>query len=189
MDSIKYADREAVNGLNLYVYCGNNPVMGVDPNGTSILLAGFIIGMVFGALEGYISAKTNDRNIGWGIVLGALGGAIMGVVTGGTSLLGAEALAGQLMIVGMAGLVTGMSTEALNQAVNNEPTNAGNIISAGISSMLGYSLSYGFSFGLPGQYLDPVSKMALTMGTTMLFEPLMILLGLPSKYYNKLRTT
>ena len=34
MDSIEYADPESVNGINLYSYCGNNPVMGVDPMGT-----------------------------------------------------------------------------------------------------------------------------------------------------------
>ena len=58
------------------------------------------------------------------------------MITGSTNLLlGAEALAGQLMIVGIGSLVTGMSTEVLNQVVNNEPINAENIISAGISSI------------------------------------------------------
>ncbi|MDE6442040.1 MAG: RHS repeat-associated core domain-containing protein, partial [Clostridia bacterium] len=190
MDSVQYADPEATNGLNLYVYCANNPVMYADPTGTSfILLAAILLGAAFGAMEGYISAKTNDRDIGWGIALGALGGAFMGLVTGGTSLLlGAEALAGQLMIVGIASLVTGMSTEALNQVVNNEPTDAGNIIASGISSMLTYSLSYGFSFGVSKVVpLDTMGMTALTLGTTMLFEPIMILLGLPSRYYNKAR--
>lgn len=28
-----YLDPESMNGLNLYAYCGNNPVMMVDPNG------------------------------------------------------------------------------------------------------------------------------------------------------------
>lgn len=32
-DSIEYADYESVNGLNLYAYCGNDPVMYVDPSG------------------------------------------------------------------------------------------------------------------------------------------------------------
>ena len=35
IDGIEYLAPETVNGLNLYAYCGNNPVMGVDPNGTS----------------------------------------------------------------------------------------------------------------------------------------------------------
>ncbi|MCI8368147.1 MAG: RHS repeat-associated core domain-containing protein [Clostridia bacterium] len=33
-DSIEYAAPETINGLNLYAYCANNPVMYVDPTGT-----------------------------------------------------------------------------------------------------------------------------------------------------------
>ncbi len=34
-DSIEYLDPETLGGLNLYAYCGNNPVMAVDPNGNA----------------------------------------------------------------------------------------------------------------------------------------------------------
>ena len=34
-DDISYLDPEAIGGLNLYAYCGNNPVMGVDLDGYS----------------------------------------------------------------------------------------------------------------------------------------------------------
>ena len=34
-DSIEYADPETINGLNLYAYCGNNPVMRCDYAGCS----------------------------------------------------------------------------------------------------------------------------------------------------------
>ena len=34
-DSIEYADPESINGLNLYAYCGNNPVNRYDPNGNN----------------------------------------------------------------------------------------------------------------------------------------------------------
>ena len=34
IDGIEYLDPETINGLNLYAYCGNNPVMNVDSIGT-----------------------------------------------------------------------------------------------------------------------------------------------------------
>ena len=35
IDSISYIDPDTINGLNLYAYCGNNPVMRVDENGNA----------------------------------------------------------------------------------------------------------------------------------------------------------
>ena len=35
MDDVSYADPEIIHGLNLYAYCGNNPVMYTDPIGTA----------------------------------------------------------------------------------------------------------------------------------------------------------
>ena len=35
MDAIQYADPESVNGLNLYAYCGDNPVKNIDPYGNN----------------------------------------------------------------------------------------------------------------------------------------------------------
>ena len=43
-DSVQYAAPKAINGLNLYAYCLNNPVKNTDPNGTFIL--GWIIAIV-----------------------------------------------------------------------------------------------------------------------------------------------
>jgi len=32
-DTMEYLDPESINGLNLYAYCGNDPVMYSDPSG------------------------------------------------------------------------------------------------------------------------------------------------------------
>lgn len=34
-DGVEYLDPDTINGLNLYAYCGNNPVSNVDPNGNA----------------------------------------------------------------------------------------------------------------------------------------------------------
>ena len=89
IDDLQYLDPETINGLNLYAYCANNPILYVDPNGTSILFAIFI-GIVIGAAvlgTGYavysgIKAY-NEGARGWELA-GAIGkGFIKGAVIGG----------------------------------------------------------------------------------------------------------
>ena len=53
-DSIEYLDPENINGLNLYAYCNNNPVMNYDPTGHFTILAlliGFGISVAFEIVE------------------------------------------------------------------------------------------------------------------------------------------
>ena len=38
LDSIEYLDPQSINGLNLYCYCMNNPIMGYDPSGNYMIL-------------------------------------------------------------------------------------------------------------------------------------------------------
>ena len=51
-DSIEYLDPESINGLNLYAYCGNDPVNKYDPTGHFgiglTLLIATVVGLVFG---------------------------------------------------------------------------------------------------------------------------------------------
>ncbi len=54
-DSIEYLDPESINGLNLYCYCLNNPIMCADPSGHSIIGA-----MIFGAAVGFLSVYVPD---------------------------------------------------------------------------------------------------------------------------------
>ena len=91
-DDVSYLDPEHINGLNLFAYCGNNPVMNVDPSGTfaiTALLIGLIVGAIVGAIVGGTVAgcvassngATGWELAGW-IMLGVLGGGIIGGAIG-----------------------------------------------------------------------------------------------------------
>ena len=85
-DSIEYLDPESINGLNLYAYCGNDPINKYDPSGHSAILIGMLIGFGVGALigGGFEIAKQacNGGDWNWGqIGLSALGGAVAGAIS------------------------------------------------------------------------------------------------------------
>ena len=94
LDDFAYLDPDHVNGLNLYAYCNNNPVMYVDPNGTFAITTAIIIGLIVGALIGgaiggvvaYNQASASGET-GWSLVgqtaLGVVGGAVIGAAIGG----------------------------------------------------------------------------------------------------------
>ena len=78
-DSIEYLDPETINGLNLYAYCNNNPVMYVDPTGHAPKWWQWLIGSIGIALIGV-----------------AAGLAILG--TGGVAAFGLGALIGSVSV-------------------------------------------------------------------------------------------
>ncbi len=95
-DRPDYLEPESINGLNLYAYCNNNPVMYCDPSGHSVTVAGIIFGIIIGAIIiggliggtiAGVTAALNGASIGGiiastllGILFGALIGAMIGAV-------------------------------------------------------------------------------------------------------------
>ena len=89
LDSINYLDPSSINGLNLYAYCGNNPVMGYDPNGTffitigvlsvvaKVVLAVVAASAVIGAVEAYKTASELGST-GWELAGYTASGVILG---------------------------------------------------------------------------------------------------------------
>ena len=82
-DDTEYLDPETPNGLNLYAYCGNDPVNYADPSGHSVILISLIIGAAIGfGTAAYIDYQDDGQifngSVKWYDYLGAtvLGGAI-----------------------------------------------------------------------------------------------------------------
>lgn len=118
-DDITYLDPETINGLNLYAYCGNNPVMNVDPNGT-FLLALFLILGAFTVAGGIIGGKVSYDNavaagktgadLFWTTLKGSVIGAAFGLAVGGAVIMLGAVGAGALSAVGIgAGTFFGVS--------------------------------------------------------------------------------
>ena len=83
IDDISYLDPETINGLNLYAYCANNPVMRTDVNGNAwkwINLIALALGAVFQAIFSAVTyvvtvvaslfdsdIRADMNNIGWNL--------------------------------------------------------------------------------------------------------------------------
>ena len=77
------------NQLNMYAYCGNNPIMFTDESGQWGLLATMIVGAIIGGvLSGGFAVAEQVDNYGWDtskwdtnqIILSTLGGVLSGAV-------------------------------------------------------------------------------------------------------------
>ena len=86
-DSIDYLDPESINGLNLYAYCNNNPIMYADPSG-QFIISTLIICAIVGAAVGFGTAAYIDYQDDGQIFNGSVkwyeyvGGTVTGAVLG-----------------------------------------------------------------------------------------------------------
>ena len=150
LDQIEYIAPEQLNGLNLYAYCSNNPVMGYDPDGTFVLTISAILTIVgistgIGALCGLGSAvvkdlengKLFDGDVTFRTYLGdVFGGAIAGAGIGfGVALgagLGVAVAAGEALTIGSFA-ISGMGAFAISAGASAVSGGLGYVVRTAIS--------------------------------------------------------
>ena len=169
-DSIEYLAPETINGLNLYAYCGNNPVMNIDPEGKAFLtiflitlVAGVVVGGTIAGVKGY---KNGER--GWGLVKTIAKGSFTGGIIGGLAAVLIYALPEIGSFLG-ASLSFGGLALAESGAAAVSLTSAQAII-AGIAALSGLGLMFS-STNRPGdnrkqneQYREAMRRLGYNKG-------------------------
>ena len=90
-DSVNFLDPDSADGLNLFAYCNNNPVMYADPSGHSIsMLVVFLIGAIIGAAVG-TGVAIHEKKKGWDFVKTVFAGIGLGIVAAGLFIAAAAA--------------------------------------------------------------------------------------------------
>ena len=106
-DTLDYLDPETAHGLNLYAYCGNDPINYVDPSGHLIveLIAALILGLatIIGATIGGVTARKqalargeSDEDLIKSIIKGIFIGGAFGLAAGGL-ILSAVSMGGVIL--------------------------------------------------------------------------------------------
>ena len=62
-DSISYLDPESPHGINLYLYCGNDPINYVDPSGCFPILTAILCGIALVGMGLTIGGVASDNNV------------------------------------------------------------------------------------------------------------------------------
>jgi len=128
--------------LNLYAYCGNNPVARADDGGE---FWGTITGAIFGAIGGAIGAALENKNIFAGAAIGAATGALSGLAVDLSIATGG--LAG-IAIAAAGGALSSIVEDVSNNIVNNDDFDLGEIaFNAGFSA---FANVVSFGMGLDG---------------------------------------
>ena len=126
-DSIEYLDPESINGLNLYCYCGNNPIMYADPSGHFAISALLLCGLALVGIGLTIGGVASDNNTLTAVGLGMVGGAAL--ASGGIALAGAIATGATLTgIIGGVTAIAGLASLGFMSAEIQEATGNGNWI-------------------------------------------------------------
>ena len=115
--------------LNLFAYCGNNPVSRADSNGHFWhIAAGAVVGGLIGAVSSVVGQAVSGQKINWAEVgVSAASGALTGAITAACPGMGALA-------TGIVHGVVGAGTYAATELVNGRTPTVAGTFAAGITS-------------------------------------------------------
>ncbi len=118
--------------LNLYAYCGNNPVMYTDETGEGFFLVACLVGVIVGATFGAVDAAASGENILASAIIYGVAGGLTGAIS---------ALSGSFAVQFGVNTLINFTANTANDYFNNKNIawqdnflNAG--ISAGLSSFI-----------------------------------------------------
>ena len=164
-DSIEYLDPESINGLNLYCYCMNNPIMFSDPDGHLPRWAEWLIGgvCVFAAI-----ALTVGTAVVGGALATALGGSLL-VTIGSGVVVGAAVgtVSGMLVNVGTQLITKGSENFSWSEFGKSAWTSA---VAGAIAGGLFAGLKYGLSASKIANCVSELGKAQARLNNV--FKPL-----------------
>ena len=154
-DAYSYLSPETLNGLNLYAYCGNNPVMRVDPNGkewwefwrwdwAKIGMITVSVLEIIGGIVLIVATQGAALGTGIGLIGTGIGSIISGVVNennGGSFWAGwaGSQVGGLISLIPVVGpALGGFAGSVVSDVLNKERISWSNaFLSAGISLLFG----------------------------------------------------
>jgi hypothetical protein len=166
--------------LNLYSYCGNNPVINIDHYGNfffSIFIAALVAGVIAGGVYGGMTAAANGQSVWAGVGIGALAGGLMGIGVAIAAPLiftgGFATIAGIAVAFG-SGFVVGMGADLATQVVNlksGEIIGWSNIGSAALTGLQWGILNTinAFTCGLAGDMIEFSANLALGLWANFMY--------------------
>ena len=157
IDDVSYIAPETINGLNLYAYCGNNPVMYTDTEGTAkwwqfwkwdwkkIGMIALSVVEIVGGIALIVVSHGSALGIGLGLIGTGAGSIISGVMnenSGGSFLAGwlGSQVGGLIstFIPGIGSAAGGFVGSIITDAIDGKSINWGQAwLSAGIGFLLG----------------------------------------------------